>query len=321
MGSRSPSHIAKREDYARCIAGLEKMGYRVLEADNLYSETYGYGATPEERAADFNQLAANPEVGMIFFDGGEGGNELLPLIDFDLLRAHPKRVCSYSDGTTILEAIWAKTGLEVYYGQSPGMAADYSEYDASQFLTVAAEGTAERFVSGQRVDGSDAGQGAGRAHGRLCAQLCASAGDGVLSRRAGEKHVLFIEDHEMFGGEAYVSAMLSHIEQQPFMQSVTGLLFGHYSERVRPNLLARLRRLGHGGAFPSLPATISAMERTTPCCPLAARSSWIRTGRRFITARVYLKNSLRLHHGVFSAISASENLDLAPLNLRFPSLN
>ena len=25
-------------------------------------------------------------------------------------------------------------------------------------------------------------------------------------------------------------------------------------------------------------------------------------------SRVYLKNSLRLHHGVFSAISASENL-------------
>ena len=38
-------------------------------------------------------------------------------------------------------------------------------------------------------------------------------------------------------------------------------------------------------------------------------------------ARVYLKNSLRLNHGVFSAISASENLDLAPLNLRFSSLN
>ena len=37
--------------------------------------------------------------------------------------------------------------------------------------------------------------------------------------------------------------------------------------------------------------------------------------------RVYLKNSLRLHLSSFSAISASENLDLAPLNRRFPSLN
>ena len=43
--------------------------------------------------------------------------------------------------------------------------------------------------------------------------------------------------------------------------------------------------------------------------------------RKKFLARVYQKNSLRLHHGVFSAISASENLDLAPLNLRFPSLN
>ena len=51
--------------------------------------------------------------------------------------------------------------------------------------------------------------------------------------------------------------------------------------------------------------------------PLAALTS----GALDPLSRVYLKNSLRLHHGVFSAISASENLDLAPLNLRFPSLN
>ena len=51
--------------------------------------------------------------------------------------------------------------------------------------------------------------------------------------------------------------------------------------------------------------------------PLAALTS----GARAPHPRVYLKNSLRLHHGVFSAISASKNLDLAPLNLRFSSLN
>ena len=208
IGICSPSHIAKREDYARCIAGLEKMGYRVLEADNLYSETYGYGATPEERAADFNRLAANPEVAMIFFGGGEGGNELLPLIDFDLLRAHPKRVCSYSDGTTILEAIWAKTGLEVYYGQSPGMAADYSEYDASQFLTVAAEGTAERFVSNSEWTVLTPGRARGVLTGGYARNFALLLGTEYYPVAPGEKHVLFIEDHEMFGGEAYVSAML-----------------------------------------------------------------------------------------------------------------
>ena len=45
------------------------------------------------------------------------------------------------------------------------------------------------------------------------------------------------------------------------------------------------------------------------------------TASRLSLVRVYLKNSLSLQRGVFSAISASENLDLAPLNLRFPSLN
>ena len=40
-----------------------------------------------------------------------------------------------------------------------------------------------------------------------------------------------------------------------------------------------------------------------------------------IMPRVYLKNSLRLHHGAFSAISASESLNLAPLALRLSSLD
>lgn len=250
IGLCSPSHIARREEYAKCIAALREMGYRVLEADNLYSAATGYGATPEERAADFNQLAANPEVEMIFFGGGEGSNELLPLIDFELLRAHPKRVCSYSDGTTILNAIWAKTGLETYYGQSPNMAAGYSEYDAAQFLRVAAEGTAERFVSNSAWTALTPGRARGVLTGGYSRNFALLLGTEYYPVEPDEEHVLFIEDHEMFGGEDYVSAMLSHIEQQPFMYSVTGLLFGHYSETVRPNLLARLRRLGERWRIP-----------------------------------------------------------------------
>ena len=61
-----------------------------------------------------------------------------------------------------------------------------------------------------------------------------------------------------------------------------------------------------------------APSRCRLFCPCLRSAS---AGRYNRIPRVYLKNSLRLHHGVFSAISASENLDLAPLNLRFPSLN
>ena len=56
---------------------------------------------------------------------------------------------------------------------------------------------------------------------------------------------------------------------------------------------------------------------------LPARTIWSYqpTCKKPSFSRVYLKKSLRLHHSVFSVISALENLNLAPLNLRSSSLN
>ena len=65
-----------------------------------------------------------------------------------------------------------------------------------------------------------------------------------------EPHILFLEDHQKFGGEDHVSAMLGYIEQSDFMKSVCGLVFGNYSDSPCPNLYARLRVLGERQGIP-----------------------------------------------------------------------
>lgn len=65
-----------------------------------------------------------------------------------------------------------------------------------------------------------------------------------------EKYVLFVEDHESFGGVDYVSAMLTHIEQDKLMENVTGVIFGNYSENEHPELLGRLKRMGEAHHIP-----------------------------------------------------------------------
>ena len=82
----SPSHVAVREEYQKLIAGMEAKGFRVKEAPNLYKHAYGYSASEEERAEDFNRMVADEEVKMIFFGGGYGENEILPLIDFEAVK-------------------------------------------------------------------------------------------------------------------------------------------------------------------------------------------------------------------------------------------
>lgn len=48
--------------------------------------------------------------------GGFNSNELLPHLDWDLIAAHPKVFCSYSDITALQNAILARTGLVTYSG-------------------------------------------------------------------------------------------------------------------------------------------------------------------------------------------------------------
>ena len=250
IGLCSPSHIARREVYEPVGNTLRSRGYRVLEADNLYRDTDGYLATPQERAADFNQLIRHPEVELVFFGGGEGSCELLPYIDFDALRAHPKRICTYSDGTTILDAIYLRTGLEVYYGMAPRQLVDAEPYAWENFTCFLTQDALAHIASGPwqtLVPGKAEGTLLG-GYARNVALLLGDPQQFHIDPDA--RFVLFLEDHEKFGGVDYVSAMLSNIEQRPFIRQVTGLLFGHYSEPTNQQLLARLRRFGQEHGIP-----------------------------------------------------------------------
>ena len=242
IGICSPSHLADYEDYQNKIARIRACGFRVREADNLYKRTHGYAATPEERAADFNQLVHDPEVELILFGGGEGANELLPYIDFENLKRNPKRICSYSDGTWILNPIWAKTGLEVYYGQSPRLFLYMSDYNAKHFWEHLIQDCMGIHVPNSEWKIQKDGVAEGILIGGYARNFALLLGNKYFPWKKDEKYVLFIEDHECFGGVDYYSAMLSHIEQDEFMEHVTGLNFMTTSKSA--NRVSYLERTG-----------------------------------------------------------------------------
>lgn len=251
IGICSPCSIMKPEVMKPMMAEMENLGFRVREAEHLYSDGDGYLPTPEARAADFHQLLQDDEVGLILFGGGEGGNELLPLLDFEAIRRHPKRIASYSDGTTILNAVRAITGLETYYGASPRcFAGGISDYDRWHFEHHLVFDDAQEHLAGAPWQVATEGVAEGVLVGGYARNFAMLLGSRYFPCDPQEKHILFLEDHEMFGGLDYVSAMLSHIEQSDWMASVTGLLFGHYSAKPQPYLMARLRRLGERWHIP-----------------------------------------------------------------------
>jgi muramoyltetrapeptide carboxypeptidase LdcA involved in peptidoglycan recycling len=68
-----------------------------------YPTTRTMGATPEQRAADIHAAFADPDIKAVIASvGGDDQITVLPHLDRDLLRAHPKPFFGYSDNTNLL---------------------------------------------------------------------------------------------------------------------------------------------------------------------------------------------------------------------------
>lgn len=249
IGLAAPSWLATEQWAAPIAAGLEAMGYRVRYARNLFADGWGYAASPEERAADLNELIRDESVRMIFFGGGEGADDVTDMLDYAAARADPKLWLSYSDGTSILNSVWAKAGIPVLYGQMPGIIPGISGYNRDQFARFTAG-----LPTGHIPHSPWRCLTPGTAHGTLIGGYLANfiylAAMGRIPLDESRRYVLFIEDHERFFGIESESAHIGRLEQCGILSRTAGLLFGHYSSPVSEQLLGRLRHLGEKWNIP-----------------------------------------------------------------------
>lgn len=86
---------------------LLSAGYRVKVASNVPGPKL---APPEERARILEECWLDPEIDMLLFSrGGEGAEEVVPLLDWERLRTRPDMpVVGFSDVTILLGAMLAK---------------------------------------------------------------------------------------------------------------------------------------------------------------------------------------------------------------------
>lgn len=113
----------------RGVAMLESIGFRVTIAPHALNSAGYVSDTPENRAADLHAMFADPGVRAIIVTiGGDHACHLLPLIDWDLIRATQKIFMGFSDITLLNVAIWTMTGLVTFNG--PTLMTEWAEFPA-----------------------------------------------------------------------------------------------------------------------------------------------------------------------------------------------
>jgi muramoyltetrapeptide carboxypeptidase len=137
IGIAAPAGPFDRKLFHRGVAMLCAMGYRLVIPDQIYDNN-GYLAGPDRsRAETLNGLFADPDIkGIVCARGGYGAMRVLPYLDFDLIRNHPKAVVGFSDVTALHAALYARSGLISCHGPSVTTLADADDATVQSLAAV-----------------------------------------------------------------------------------------------------------------------------------------------------------------------------------------
>jgi muramoyltetrapeptide carboxypeptidase LdcA involved in peptidoglycan recycling len=109
--------LVTEENIKLAKENLEKQGYKVTFSKNCRESDIFMSSSIKSRVADIHQAFKDKKVKAILtVIGGFNSNELLPYLDYKLIKNNPKILCGYSDITALGNAITSKTGLVTYSG-------------------------------------------------------------------------------------------------------------------------------------------------------------------------------------------------------------
>lgn len=135
IGMVAPASGLRPKELVEAGKTLEAMGYAVVFGKHLMRRNGYLSGTDDERADDLMALAKRDDIDCIMcIRGGYGTMRILPLLDYDVFRDHPKIIIGYSDITALLNAITKRTGLITFHG--PVASSKFTPYTIKYFKAV-----------------------------------------------------------------------------------------------------------------------------------------------------------------------------------------
>lgn len=210
---------------------IEKAGFRVKFANNLFSNSNEYSATAKEKAEDINNMFKDKNVKMIWCaKGGQNSNTTFEYLDYEIIKNNPKIICGYSDITSITNIITAKTGLITFSGTNlKTIATDETDYSYRQILKRFVDASLDIGTKDEEYITIKQGN-VSQVQGRLIGgnlSLIYNLVTGKYSIDFTDK-ILFIEELGIESEPARVSHCLYYLKQNGVFNKIKGIWLGNY---------------------------------------------------------------------------------------------
>ncbi len=203
---------------------LVEMGIEAVEAEHIYAKKDAYSGTDKERAEDLMKFYRDDSVEAIFdISGGDLANGILKYLDFDVISKTTKRFWGYSDLTTVLNAIYTKTGKESVLYQVKNMVFSKGELQRKRFADLVSGKNEDlfdiryEFLQGKSMEGIVVG-------GNLRC-LLKLAGTEYFPDMKGKILLL-----EAYGGETGpIATSFNQLDLMGVFEEVSGILLGTFT--------------------------------------------------------------------------------------------
>ena len=226
VGVVAPASNVRRGDLEAGCEGLRRAGYRPFYFDSILDQDLYFAGSVERRSRELEEMFAREEVrAIVCARGGYGANYLLPVLDLEKIKAHPKIFVGYSDQTALLIYFADAAGLVTFHG--PMVAKDWAHEDGVDMASwqAALAGTQAwelNLGAGSGVSALVEGTAEGILYGGCLSILVASLGTPYEIRTEGT--ILFLED---VAAKPYqIDRMLMQLKLAGKLDAVRGIVFG-----------------------------------------------------------------------------------------------
>lgn len=225
----APAFQATAEQVREAILRLESFDLEVVNTVSFQQNDGYFSSSAEAMVATLHELFSNPQIkALVGVRGGYGCARLLPLLDWDLIKANPKIVMGFSDMTALLIAIHQKTGLITFHG--PGASMPWPPFTRDFLHQILFAGTTKYFNPPEAPDKLinilHGGSATGELIGGNLSVLSSLVGSPYLPQNWHNK-ILFLEDvHE----EVYrLDRLLTHLKLAHILGQIKGLILGQFN--------------------------------------------------------------------------------------------
>lgn len=233
IGLIGTSSATSTDALNKSIKAIEKLGFHVIVGDSCRSR-HGYLAGSDAlRAKDVNEMFKNPKIDGIFcVRGGYGATKILPLLNFEMIKKHPKVFAGYSDVTALHIAFNQLCELVTYHTPMPStefIKPQMDAYTRSSFMeSIMETDEANYYLANppqQEMAALVAGEASGQLIGGNLTLVAASLGTPYEIDTNGK--ILFLEEVDEY--ERSIDRMLTQLKLAGKLDEVAGILLGSWT--------------------------------------------------------------------------------------------